>query len=80
KTASQETVAIRTPRRPILPAKNRGRWLVLLEGFWAVGTLVVALAAWLLSLWNVAEAWRLIFAVTALPAIIGFGLRFFVPE
>ncbi|MGO7038316.1 MFS transporter [Rhizobium acaciae] len=63
-----------------LPAKNRGRWLVLLEGFWAVGTLVVALAAWLLSLWNVAEAWRLIFAVTALPAIIGFGLRFFVPE
>jgi putative MFS transporter len=63
-----------------LPAKNRGRWLVLLEGFWAVGTLVVALAAWLLSLWNVAEAWRLIFAVTAVPAIIGFGLRFFVPE
>jgi putative MFS transporter len=63
-----------------LPAKNRGRWLVLLEGFWAVGTLVVALAAWLFSLWNVAEAWRLIFAVTAVPAIVGFGLRFFVPE
>ncbi|HEY0033325.1 MAG TPA: MFS transporter, partial [Devosia sp.] len=26
-----------------LPAKNRGRWLVVLEGFWAVGTVVVAL-------------------------------------
>ncbi|MGR9172747.1 MFS transporter [Hyphomicrobiales bacterium] len=63
-----------------LPAKNRGRWLVLLEGFWAVGTLVVALAAWILSLSGVAEAWRFIFAVTAVPALIGFGLRFFVPE
>ncbi|MGK9053825.1 MFS transporter [Neorhizobium sp. CSC1952] len=63
-----------------LPAKNRGRWLVLLEGFWAVGTLIVALAAWAASLAEVADAWRYIFAVTALPAIIGIGLRFLVPE
>jgi MFS transporter, putative metabolite:H+ symporter len=63
-----------------LPAKNRGRWLVLLEGFWAVGTLVVALAAWATSLAGVEDAWRYIFAVTALPAVIGIGLRFLVPE
>ncbi len=63
-----------------LPAKNRGRWLVLLEGFWAVGTLVVALAAWLASLSGVEDAWRYIFAVTAFPALIGIGLRFLVPE
>ncbi|MGK6312469.1 MFS transporter [Neorhizobium sp. DT-125] len=63
-----------------LPAKNRGHWLVLLEGFWAVGTLIVALAAWAASLAEVADAWRYIFAVTALPAIIGIGLRFLVPE
>lgn len=63
-----------------LPAKNRGRWLVLLEGFWAVGTLVVALAAWLTSLSGVEDAWRYIFAVTAFPALIGIGLRFLVPE
>lgn len=63
-----------------LPAKNRGRWLVLLEGFWAVGTLVVALAAWLASLSGVEDAWRYIFAVTAFPALIGVGLRFLVPE
>ncbi|MFN7101440.1 MAG: MFS transporter [Pseudorhizobium sp.] len=63
-----------------LPAKNRGRWLVMLEGFWAVGTLVVALAAWAASLAGVEDAWRYIFAVTALPALIGIGLRFLVPE
>ena len=63
-----------------LPARNRGRWLVMLEGFWAIGTLIVALAAWVLSLLEVEDAWRYIFAVTALPALIGFGLRFLVPE
>lgn len=63
-----------------LPARNRGRWLVMLEGFWAVGTLAIALAAWAASVAGVADAWRYIFAVTALPAIIGVGLRIFVPE
>jgi len=63
-----------------LPAKNRGRWLVALEGFWAVGTVIVALAAWAASVAGVADAWRYIFTVTALPAILGIGLRFFVPE
>ncbi|MDS7597675.1 MFS transporter [Agrobacterium tumefaciens] len=63
-----------------LPAKNRGRWLVLLEGFWAIGTLIVAIAAWIASLAGVADAWRYIFIVTAVPAILGFGLRFLVPE
>ncbi|MBP1845349.1 putative MFS transporter [Rhizobium petrolearium] len=63
-----------------LPARNRGRWLVLLEGFWAIGTLIVALAAWAASLAGVADAWRYIFAVTAIPALAGVGLRFLVPE
>lgn len=63
-----------------LPARNRGRWLVMLEGFWALGTLIVALVAWLVSLSGVADGWRYIFAVTAVPALIGIGLRFLVPE
>ncbi len=63
-----------------LPAKNRGRWLVLLEGFWALGTLIVALAAWGANLAGVADAWRYIFAITAIPAIAGIGLRFLIPE
>jgi putative MFS transporter len=63
-----------------LPARNRGRWLVMLEGFWAVGTVVVALAAWIASIYVPEGAWRWIFAVTALPALIGIWLRFSVPE
>lgn len=63
-----------------LPAKNRGRWLVLLEGFWAVGTLAVALAAWAASAAGISDAWRLIFAVTAVPALIGIGMRVLIPD
>jgi len=63
-----------------LPARRRGRWLVALEGFWAVGTVVVALAAWYASIAGYAETWRFIFLVTGLPALIGLGLRFLVPE
>lgn len=63
-----------------LPAKNRGRWLVLLEGFWAVGTVIVALTAWVVSSLGLVDGWRWIFAVTALPALIGIWLRLWVPE
>ncbi|SDA56750.1 MFS transporter [Sinorhizobium sp. NFACC03] len=63
-----------------LPARSRGRWLVMLEGFWAVGTLIVAVAAWLVALAEFTDAWRYIFAVTAIPAVLGLGLRFLVPE
>ncbi|MBV2143288.1 MFS transporter [Falsochrobactrum sp. TDYN1] len=63
-----------------LPAKNRGRWLVMLEGFWAVGTVIIALAAWATSLAGVEDAWRYIFIVTAAPALIGIWLRIWVPE
>ncbi|WP_449396579.1 MFS transporter [Devosia riboflavina] len=63
-----------------LPAKNRGRWLVILEGFWAVGTVAVALAAWVASIYVATDAWRWIFAVTAIPALIGIWLRLWVPE
>ena len=63
-----------------LPARNRGRWLVMLEGFWAVGTVIIALAAWGTSLAGVEDAWRYIFIVTAAPALIGIWLRLWVPE
>ncbi|HYE00551.1 MAG TPA: MFS transporter, partial [Alphaproteobacteria bacterium] len=52
--------------------------LVALEGFWAVGTIAVAITAWVAG--GTAEAWRWIFATTALPALIGLGLRLWVPE
>lgn len=63
-----------------LPPKNRGRWLVWLEGFWAVGTIVIALTAWIAVTMGAPAAWRWIFAIAALPALIGFWLRLWVPE
>ena len=63
-----------------LPPRRRGRWLVMLEGFWAVGTIIVAVAAWIFATGGSAEPWRWIFVVTGLPALIGLGLRFWVPE
>jgi putative MFS transporter len=63
-----------------LPPERRGRWLVALEGFWAVGTIAVALAAWAANRWAAEEAWRWLFMLTALPAGIGFWLRLWLPE
>ncbi len=63
-----------------LPPRNRGRWLVWLEGFWAIGTLAIALTAWIAHLAGAAEPWRWIFAVAAFPALIGIWLRIWVPE
>jgi putative MFS transporter len=62
-----------------LPSDRRGRWLVLLESFWAVGTVLLALLAWVAEGWG-ADAWRVIFLVTGLPALIGIVLRLAVPE
>lgn len=62
-----------------LPSDRRGRWLVLLESFWALGTICLAvLALWALQ-WG-DDAWRVIFLVTGLPALVGVVLRFYIPE
>ncbi|WP_295047437.1 MFS transporter [uncultured Paracoccus sp.] len=63
-----------------LPPRNRGRWLVWLEGFWAVGTIIVALTAWIAAAQGAVAPWRWIFAVAAIPAVIGIFLRLWVPE
>lgn len=62
-----------------LPSDRRGRWLVLLEGCWAIGTVALALLA-LVAGTQGGEAWRTIFFVTGLPALIGILLRLYVPE
>lgn len=63
-----------------LPSGRRGRWLVFLEGFWAVGTLALAVVGWAAAAWAGAAGWRWIFTATALPAIVGVWLRPWVPE
>lgn len=62
-----------------LPADRRGRWLVWLESFWAPGTVALALLA-LVAGSQGGEAWRTIFFVTSIPALIGVLARFYVPE
>jgi putative MFS transporter len=62
-----------------LPSDRRGRWLVLLESFWAVGTLLLAVLALVAVRWG-DDAWRAIFFVTGIPALVGVVLRFSVPE
>lgn len=62
-----------------LPRDRRGRWLVLLESFWALGTICLALLA-LAAASHGDDAWRIIFFVTGLPALVGVIPRMYVPE
>ena len=63
-----------------LPKKNRGRYLVLLESFWAVGTIVVAGLAWLILPRAPMVGWRVLLAVSAVPGAIVYFIRRHVPE
>lgn len=60
-----------------LPAQKRGRRLVLLESFWAIGTVAAAALAWLIV---PRFGWRALFAVSALPGLLLFVVRSRVPE
>lgn len=63
-----------------LPADGRGRWLVALESWWALGTVALALVALAAQNAGPTEAWRVIFLVTGVPALIGIVLRPLIPE
>jgi putative MFS transporter len=60
-----------------LPKDKRGRYLVLLESFWALGVLAAAGLAWLIV---PRLGWRWLLAVSALPGLIVFLIRRNVPE
>ncbi|MBI9050658.1 MAG: MFS transporter [Anaerolineaceae bacterium] len=60
-----------------LPTEKRGRYLVLLESFWAVGTIIAAGLAWLIV---PNFGWRWLLAISALPGVIIFFFRRHVPE
>lgn len=59
------------------PRAQRGRMIVLLESFWAYGTLVAGVIA-IIVLPN--YGWRWVFAVGALPALYAAYLRTALPE
>lgn len=63
-----------------LPARARGRFLVYLESFWALGTIVVALLAWAIVPALPEQGWRWLLAASAIPGALGYWLRVGVPE
>ena len=61
----------------IIPARLRGRYLALLEGFWPLGFIAAGLLARaVLPL----GGWRWVFIIEAIPALFVFAVRFLVPE
>jgi MFS transporter, putative metabolite:H+ symporter len=60
-----------------LPQEKRGRYLVLLESFWALGVLAAAGLAWLIV---PRLGWRWLLAISALPGLIIFLIRRSIPE
>lgn len=60
-----------------LPRRNRGRNLVLMESFWALGTIGAAGLAWLLV---PTLGWRALLASTALTIVVVYWIRRDVPE
>ena len=60
-----------------LPHRMRGRGIVLLESFWAVGWLIAAIVAFLvIPAWG----WRVAFFIGAIPALYVLYLRRGIPE
>ncbi|MDE1165732.1 MAG: MFS transporter [Pseudomonas sp.] len=61
----------------LIPAKNRGRYIALMDGFWPLGFVAAGvLSYFLLPL----VGWRDIFLVLAVPAVFVLAVRFFIPE
>lgn len=61
----------------IVPAKSRGRYVAILEGFWPLGFIAAGIVAYLtLPL----IGWRGIFIALSVPAVFVFVIRRYVPE
>lgn len=59
------------------PAKHRGKFLVLLESFWAIGWLLAAVISYLII---PAFGWHVAFFIGAIPALYVFYLWKYIPE
>jgi len=63
-----------------LPTKDRGRFLVYLESFWALGTILVAALAWAFIPQFPVNGWRFLVGVSAVLGLLGLWIRRSVPE
>lgn len=60
-----------------IPAKNRGRYIALLEGFWPIGFIAAGLLAYFIL---PIGGWRMVFLCEGIPAIFVLVIRRMVPE
>ena len=61
----------------IVPAKSRGRYVAILEGFWPLGFIAAGVTAYLVL---PVIGWRGIFIALSVPAVFVFVVRRMVPE
>ncbi|PDT79473.1 MFS transporter [Bradyrhizobium sp. C9] len=61
----------------IMPARNRGRYIAFLEGFWPLGFIASGLLTYFVL--QVAD-WRWVFILQAIPAVFVLVVRRYVPE
>ncbi|WP_338698796.1 MFS transporter [Bradyrhizobium sp. 26S5] len=61
----------------IMPAKNRGRYIAFLEGFWPLGFIASGLLTYFVLQ---AADWRWVFILQAVPAVFVLVVRRYVPE
>ena len=61
----------------LMPAKNRGRYIAYLEGFWPIGFICSGLLC--LAVLSVAN-WRWVFILEGVPAVFVLIVRRYVPE
>ena len=61
----------------IVPAKSRGRYVAVLEGFWPLGFIVAGVVAYFML---PIAGWRQIFIALSVPAVFVFIVRRWVPE
>jgi putative MFS transporter len=61
----------------IIPAKKRGRYMALLEGFWPLGFIAAGLLTY--GVLQVSD-WRTVFIIEAVPAVFLLFIRLWVPE
>ncbi len=63
-----------------LPTRDRGRFLVYLESFWALGTILVAALAWAFIPQFPVNGWRFLIGTSAVLGLLGLWIRRSVPE
>jgi MFS transporter, putative metabolite:H+ symporter len=61
----------------IIPAKQRGRYIALLEGFWPLGFIASGLLSYVVL--SIAD-WRWVFILQGIPAVFVLIVRRYVPE